>query len=124
MDMASIREWVEFSEQNSKIPTKNELILADLEQEAIQISEHPASLPIQELSKSLTRSELTTQELTETVANTISSMETNPFESIPKEEQHALNVATQALLNKLPPAKIYASELTATINRPPSCLAA
>ena len=86
MDTASIREWVEFSEQKSKIPTKNELILADLEQEAIQIGEHPASLPIQELSKSLTSSESATQELTETVANTISSMETNPFESIPKEE--------------------------------------
>ena len=50
MDTTSIQEWVELSDQKEKIPTKNELELADLEQEAIEIEQNPSSLRQQIIS--------------------------------------------------------------------------
>ena len=107
----SIRSLVQIEEKTSKNPTQNDIRLKEIEQDIYDTAELPESLPPAALNQVVNMNDSETLQVADSFKDAIDHMPTNPLEGYSTGDKAALANVDPF---RLPPAKLYANELTPT----------
>jgi hypothetical protein len=114
IDQQSLRQWMdEDNPEQSKLPTANEVDLAEIRQDIDEMAESPAPLPPSVLTQVVAESDLATRQIADSFSQAVATMPSNPFNPLSTDDKTALAVAAIDPF-KLPPAKLFMNELTPT----------
>ena len=100
-------------EEKIEMPTANDVVLKDIRDEIDDIINQPTSLPTASVNQVVTQSESATQYFAESFKEALTSLPTDPFVPLTAEAKNSLSIAGIDPYG-LPPAQLYAKELSTT----------